>query len=72
MIGNLVMIIMLMGVAFGGVSAKESKQPVVERTPFEFCGEVEHEIRIQMESGMLTQKDGERIINKCWRLFGPK
>ena len=41
-----------------------------ERSGDEMCAEVAHELNEQYVEGMISREDAERIINRCYKLYG--
>ena len=38
------------------------KQPIVDRSPLQMCREVEHELTIQVEEGMISRLRADQIV----------
>ena len=45
------------------------KQPIVDRSPSQMCREVEHELTIQVEEGMISRMRADQIVERCYRIF---
>ena len=45
------------------------KQPIVDRSSSQMCREVEHELTIQVEEGMISRGRADQIVERCYRIF---
>ena len=58
------------GVVIFTADMESQKQPIVNRTGTQMCQEVEHELNIQVELGMMTKDHATAIVQRCFNLYG--
>ena len=44
-------------------------QPTVNRTPKELCAEVAIEVKLSVDSGLLSGREANRIITRCYAIY---
>ena len=60
---------LIFGLGAVGVETNKVQPAEPDRTRVELCTEVEYEINLSVEAGLLTRNHGDQVIDRCFNHY---